>query len=223
MFLIGILAPHKYWTQFTTSEVVNVERYLVFNIVLFSTGEYRPIIKAIMAFSDPEQNIAQFNLPEGGHVADFGVGSGAYAFAAAKRVGSEGRVYAVDIQKPLLQKVKNEGLRQHIANIQILWGDVEHPGGTQLKDGSMDAVMATNILFQLGDKNAFVEEVKRVLHPKGKVLVVDWSGSFGGMGPAERDVVSKETAQKFFLDKGFTLEKEIEAGDHHYGFIFRKQ
>ena len=59
-------------------------------------------------FSDPEKNIEQFSLGKGMHVADFGTGSGFYALAAAEAVGETGRVYAIDVQKDLLEKLKKE-------------------------------------------------------------------------------------------------------------------
>ncbi|MBI2474518.1 MAG: methyltransferase domain-containing protein, partial [Candidatus Taylorbacteria bacterium] len=63
-----------------------------------------------MSFSDPSHNVEQFDLQSGMTVADFGTGSGYYAFAAAKAVGDKGKVYAIDVQKPLLEKLKREAV-----------------------------------------------------------------------------------------------------------------
>jgi tRNA A58 N-methylase Trm61 len=66
-------------------------------------------------FSDPENNIKQFALASGMMVADFGSGSGFYSMAAARAVAPSGKVFAVDIQKDLLQKLKN-GAKQNNIN-----------------------------------------------------------------------------------------------------------
>ena len=173
-------------------------------------------------FSDPEKNIAEFALASGMQVADFGSGSGFYTLAAAKAVLPSGRVFAVDIQKDLLQKLKNGAKQNHLNNVDIVWGDLEHLGGTKLRENSMDAVIAANVLFQIQNKDALSLEIKRVLRPRGRVLVVDWGGSFGGIGPAEADVISKIKMTVLFQDHGFTLDREIAAGAEHYGLIFRK-
>jgi ubiquinone/menaquinone biosynthesis C-methylase UbiE len=173
-------------------------------------------------FSDPEKNIAQLSLGEGNYVADFGSGSGFYSFAAAEAVGSTGRVYALDIQKDLLQKVKKEALARHLANIEIIWSDLDHVGGSKLRESSMDAVVLANILFQLENKDNAIQEIKRILKKGGRVLVIDWLSSFGGVGPQAKDVLSKEKSQEFFTKHGFVLDREISAGAQHYGFIFRK-
>ncbi len=173
-------------------------------------------------FSDPENNIKQFGLTSGMVVADFGSGSGFYAMAAARAVIPYGKVFAVDIQKDLLQKLKNGAKQNNLNNIDVVWGDLEHLGGTKLRENSIDAVTACNLIFQIENKDALCLEIKRILRPNGRVLVVDWSGSFGGLGPQENDVVSKDKLTSIFKDHGFILDREISAGPQHYGLIFRK-
>lgn len=194
-----------------------------------------------MAFSDPEQNISQFGLTEGMHVADLGSGSGLYARAAAGRVGNSGRVYAVDIQKELLSHIKNNTRGGNVvssgtaviapsrrsspsvSNIETIWGDIERLGGTKLRDGMLDAAIAANVLFQVEDKEQFVAEVRRILKPGGKVLVVDWHGSFGGLGPHPEHLVPEASARSLFERAGFSLERSVSAGAQHYGFVAAKR
>lgn len=173
-------------------------------------------------FSDPENNIAQFALTPGMQVADFGSGSGFYTMAIAKAVMPGGKVFAVDIQKDLLEKLKNGARQNHLNNIDIIWGDLEHLGGTKLRENSLEAITICNLFFQIENKDGLCLEAKRVLRPNGRVLVVDWSDSFGGIGPQEKDIVSKIKMAAFFQDHGFVLDREISAGAHHYGLIFRK-
>ena len=173
-------------------------------------------------FSDPEENVKQFSLGKGNHVADFGSGTGYYSFAAAEAVGEDGRVYAVDVQKDLLQRLKKESQMRHLYNVDIIWADLEHLGGTKLRESSMDSIIAANLLFQLEQKDNCIMEMKRILKRGGRVLLIDWLSSFGGMGPAAQDVLSKETAGNLFKKHGFVLDREIPAGAQHYGLIFRK-
>lgn len=173
-------------------------------------------------FSDPIHNIAQFDLQSGSRVADLGAGSGVLAIAAARAVGDAGKVYAVEVQKGLLERIKTQAKEARVNNIEALWGDIERPKGTHLKDHMVDAVIASNVLFQVEHKEGFVAEVKRILKPGGKLLLVDWTESFGGMGPHKDAVVPEKVAQDLFLKSGFVLVKKINAGAHHYGLVFRK-
>jgi ubiquinone/menaquinone biosynthesis C-methylase UbiE len=173
-------------------------------------------------FSDPEKNIEQFSLGKGTYVADLGSGAGFYSFSAAEAVGPDGRVYAVDVQKDLLQKLKKEADLRHLANIDIVWADLEHLGGTKLREASIDSAIMANVLFQLGQKDNAIMEVRRILKKGGRILLIDWLSSFGGIGPQSKDVLSKEKAVELFKKHGFTVDREISAGANHYGIIFRK-
>lgn len=173
-------------------------------------------------FSDPTKIIEQCGIQAGMEIADFGSGSGAYTFAVSKALVSTGKVYAIDINKDLLKKVKNEGVKLGLFNIEVIWGDIDKLGGTMLRDFSVDLVLLCNILFQLENKEEVIKEIKRILKPNGKVLVVDWSDSFGGLGPKPQTVVKKDSAMDMFEKAGFHMERELNAGTHHYGMIYKK-
>ena len=170
-------------------------------------------------FSTPKDNVLQLGLREGMKVADFGAGTGHYARAAAAIVGHSGRVYAIDVQEDVLKHLKLN-THAHAGAIETVWGNIESYGGTGLREHSVDAVILANILFQLEDRAAALQEVKRVLKPGGKLLVIDWAGSYGGMGPDAAQVVTEHEAEALFIEGGFHKMKSLRAGPHHYGIIF---
>jgi ubiquinone/menaquinone biosynthesis C-methylase UbiE len=155
-------------------------------------------------------------------VADIGAGSGAYALAAGMIVGTTGSVYTIDIQTELLARIRKEAEDRRLRNIETISGDAAMPGGTKLADASVDAVILSNALFQAEHELAMVVEARRILKPAGKLLLVEWSDSFGHIGPHPDHVFSAETAKELFSASGFSLEREFEAGVHHYGMIFKK-
>ena len=118
-------------------------------------------------------------------------------------------------QKKLVKKLR-------FKNIEIIWADLDHVGGTKLRENSMDAIIAANVFFQLEQKDNACTEIKRILKPGGRVLFVDWVSSFGGIGPQPQSVVPESEAKKLFEKHGFTEDRFIDAGAHHYGIIFRK-
>ena len=173
-------------------------------------------------FSDPVKNVEQCGILPGMDIADFGSGSGFYTLAAAKALISSGRVYAIDAQKDLLAKLKNNAIREGLYNVEVIWGDIEKVGGTKLKDSSIDLIFLCNVLFQVEARTNVFKEMKRILKSGGRVLMVDWSDSFGGIGPKPDMVVKKEVAADMFQKEGFHLEREISAGSHHYGLLYKK-
>ena len=174
-------------------------------------------------FSDPKQNILQLGLMPGMSVADVGAGSGFYSIAAAKAVGEKGKVYAIDVQKDLLSRLKKEAGRLRIHNIEVVWGNAEKPQGIPLRENMIDAAVVANILFHTPDRETLIYETKRLLKPNGRVLFVEWVDSFGGMGPQPEYIISPDKAKSLFEQAGFVFERRMGAGAHHYGIIFSKK
>lgn len=173
-----------------------------------------------MNFADPKSNVLQLGLREGMKVADLGAGSGHYSIAAAGAVGMDGRVYAVDVQEDLLKHLVDSAHQMGLRNVEMVWGDIERKGGTKLRDQSMDAVILSNVLFQLAEPKELIAEIKRILKPGGRLLVIDWAGAYGGMGPRPEQVVSEHAAEELFITDGFHKLKDFRAGAHHYAIVF---
>lgn len=173
-----------------------------------------------MHFSDPWANVLQMGLFDGMKVGDLGSGTGRYALAAASVVGPTGQVYAMDVQEDVLKHVRDAAHARGLRNVETVWGDLERPGGTRLRENILDALILANVLFQLESKVEAVEEAKRILRPGGKLLIVDWTGSHGGMGPAESLVVPERDAEELFIGAGFHKMKSFAGGPHHYSILF---
>lgn len=173
-------------------------------------------------FSAPEKNIEELHIVPNQIIADLGSGSGAYTIAAAKALNGTGKVYAVDVQKDLLTRLENTCKENHLGNVSFIWGDLEKAGGVKLRDQSCDVVIISNVLFQSTEKRAIISEARRILKHGGLLLLVDWTGSFNNMGPTPEQVFPEIEAQKLIESLNFTLDRTINAGNFHYGFIFKK-
>lgn len=173
-----------------------------------------------MEFEDPVANVMRLGLRPGMKVADLGAGAGHYAIPAAHAVGSEGRVYAIDVQEAMAEHMKDAAHRAGLSNLEAIWGDFEQPGGTKLRDQAIDAAILSNVLFQIERHEHMLVELKRILRPGAKFIVIDWAGSYGGLGPREEHVVTEHRAEELFISHGFHKVQGFRAGAHHYGLIF---
>lgn len=174
-------------------------------------------------FVDPVDVVAHLAPRQGDRVVDFGSGSGAYVYAAARAVGEEGRVYAVDVQKDLLVRIINEARRQGLENVDMLWTDLEIPGGTKFADNTIDLVLISNVLFQIPEKTLVLREAARIVKDTGRVALIDWTESFGGMGPHPDDVITQDMARVLIESSGLVCVQSFAPGSHHWGFVCRKQ
>lgn len=168
-----------------------------------------------------EQSVAQLELKEGMKVAEFGAGMGFYTRVLSQKVGMTGKVYAIEIQKELLNKLETELNHLNISNVEFLWADAEVKGGSMIADGSMDAVVIANVLFQAEDKVGMIDEAKRILKRTGRVLLVDHANNFNGMGSSSDLILTEESARELFEKRGFKFEKKTPADIFLFGAIFK--
>lgn len=173
-------------------------------------------------FADPQSIVTHFHLREGDVVADFGAGSGHYMDPLAKAVTHAGKVYLCEIQRPLVDTLTIRAHEKGYHQVRPLWSDIEKTRGVNLNDGVLDAALLSNTLFQLEDKRAGLREIARTVRKGGKFFIVEWSDSYGGMGPKSADIVYEENTRKLCEEVGLTFERTFPAGDHHYGLAFRK-
>jgi ubiquinone/menaquinone biosynthesis C-methylase UbiE len=175
-----------------------------------------------MDFVDPRVVVSQFHLRQGDRVGDFGTGVGHYLPPLSRLVGRDGKVFGVEIQRNLAESAADLVRKERLGNVETIWGDLEAVGGTKIKDESLDAVLFSNTLSMLEDRNTALKEASRVLRKGGKLLLIDWSDSWGGMGPAPHMLVGEALAKSLAETSGFSYERSFPAGGHHYGLAFRK-
>jgi ubiquinone/menaquinone biosynthesis C-methylase UbiE len=81
-------------------------------------------------------------------------------------------------------------------------------------------VLIPNVLFQAENKYAMIEEGVRILKSGGQLLIVDWFKD-APFGPKE-GTITPEEIKKALNGSGFSLKKELAAGDYHYALLFVK-
>jgi SAM-dependent methyltransferase len=172
-------------------------------------------------FVVPELVASHFHVRAGDLVGDFGAGTGAFVPILARKAGPTGRVFACEIDRHLVDKIGSLIQSKRLRNVDPLWCDLEAPRGIKVPDGCLDVAIVVNTLYQLINREEAIREKKRTLRSGGVLYVVDWSDSFGGVGPHPDCVVCKQLAIDLFEAAGFILEREYPAGDYHYGLAFR--
>ncbi len=173
-------------------------------------------------FCDPQKVYYQLGVKEGTKVVDLGAGTGAYTKLFAHGVGSTGAVYAIDVQKDILQRLKRDLDSKGFTNITYIWGNIEKSEGTKLANESVDFVFISNVLFQVESMDGVLSEVYRILKPRGRAAIIDWSESFNGMGPNEKQVITRGEMLRHIHEARFAFVADFDAGSHHYGIFVEK-
>lgn len=175
-----------------------------------------------MPFLQPEQALEYLDITPGMLVADFGSGSGHWAIALARRVGTGGKVFAVDVLPQALEATRSQAKLAHLYNIETIWGDLEAPGASKLKDNLLHLILLSNLISWVDEVDTVLKEAYRVLMPNGRVVVIERDSSIASSTADSHRSLPRQDAEKLMVQSGFSLEKEFSAGSYHYGLIFRK-
>ena len=163
------------------------------------------------------------DLKTGQRVADLGAGGGLFTLQAARLVGNQGEVYAVDIMKTILSDIESKSRMANLYNIKTVWSNIEILGATKIPEATLDFVFLINILFQSKSIDKMLSEAARLMKNGGKMLVIDWSDNNAKVGPHNdrrldpNNIIAQ--AEKINL----VLEQQFMAGQYHFGLIFIKQ
>jgi ubiquinone/menaquinone biosynthesis C-methylase UbiE len=154
--------------------------------------------------------------------ADLGCGTGFLTFEAAKKVGIDGIVYAVDIQPGIISVIESGKKLYGLSNIETIQANLEIPGSTKLEDDSIDYVFVATILYQVNEKNKIIDEAKRIVKPDGHILIFDWRKQNVSFGPTFNKRFGLQNAKELGVKTKLKYVKEIDAGDFHYGLLYQK-
>ena len=120
--------------------------------------------------NEAEDIMDRAGIRRGMTVADIGAGEGYYTVRLAKRVGSQGRVLAVDIVPEVIDALGQRVNRENWTNVSVKLGTPENP---KLPENSFDRIFLVHMYHEIGEPYAFLWHMRPALKPGGEVIVVD--------------------------------------------------
>lgn len=172
-------------------------------------------------FLNPVDIVAQADLQKGQVVADFGCGGGFYSLAAAKYVGDDGAVYACDIMPDRLSVTQAAAQQAGVKNVTVVQADLEKPL-RELDATSCDAVILSNILYQVSSRDALLRNAYYVLKTGGQVVTVEWKRGPSAFGPSQTVRITRDQLVDMMQKCGFRFSRDLEADGYHYAVLFTK-
>ena len=173
-------------------------------------------------FLDPVKIINGLSIDSGMSIAHFGCSSGFFTFPIAKKIGNNGKVYALDVLEQKIESIKSQAKLIGAGNIIAMHANLEERNGSKLEDNSLDWVVMVNMLFQNERRNRIIGEAKRILKLGGQILLIDWKDEELAIGPEKGVRISKKELIKMARKNGLGIIKEFEAGSFHNAFILVK-
>lgn len=150
----------------------------------------------------------------GKNVADIGAGSGWFSVRAARRVGADGTVYAVDINPEAVHYIDDRAHKEKLSNVKTILSEPDNPS---LPANSVDAVLLLKTYHEVAHPVTLLENLRASLRPGAKVGVIDRNGNGEDHGVG-REVVIHEAQEA-----GYKLAAQydfVKADNMDYFLIF---
>lgn len=172
---------------------------------------------------NPELLFQKARLQSGMHIADLGCGrTGHIVFPAVTVITDKGIIYAVDVIKDILENIKRRAVAENFLEIHTVWSNLERVGLTPIPAQTLDAGFIINVLHQSDNRHAILEEAYRLLKPKARLIVVDWSKKGLPFAPSEERYVDFSDIKNWSTLHGFAVQEEFDMGKYHHGLVLFK-
>jgi len=113
---------------------------------------------------------------------DLGCGPGESAFVLAERLGPRSEIVGVDISSPMIERARRIlAARGDLPNVSF---EVADAAEMALADSSFDLAVGHSFLYLTDRPEAVLAEVRRVLRPTGRLLLMEPNGSGSLLGAA---------------------------------------
>jgi ubiquinone/menaquinone biosynthesis C-methylase UbiE len=122
-----------------------------------------------------DEAVSRLALAPGAVVADIGAGSGVFTLPLARAV-PQGRVYAVDIDRGLVDHIARKAEEARAANVRPVLGAFTDP---QLPARDVDLAFIFDVLHHIEDRATYLRSLASYLRPGGRIAVIDFHPELG--------------------------------------------
>jgi len=168
----------------------------------------------------PDEVIRTMGLRDGSVVADLGCGTGFFARRMARAVAPRGRVYGVDIQPQMLDRMTKRLAEEGITNVVPVLGQSDDP---RLPDASLDWILLVDVYHEFQQPKPMLRKMREALKEEGRIALVEYrlEGDSAAHIRAEHRM-SVEQVLREWQPAGFRLVGRYEYLPTQHLFIFAK-
>lgn len=162
--------------------------------------------------------INQLRLRADDVVADIGCGTGHHTMRIAPRV-PRGKVFAVDIQRPMLDSVFVRSMTLGLDNIEPMLGTEMDPG---LPPAAVDKMLLVDVYHEFAYPYEMLRAMHTALKSDGRLYLVEFRGEDEAVPIKPIHKMMKDQALREFAASGFELERSWNGLPWQHLLVFRK-
>jgi ubiquinone/menaquinone biosynthesis C-methylase UbiE len=128
------------------------------------------VFKLIKLVFPYEKIIDQFGIEKGMTIVDYGCGPGNYISSVSKRLGDNGKLYAVDVHELAVKAVDKIIKKENLCNVEtVLVQDYR----CEIPNHVADLIYAMDMFHMVKQPDRFLTELHRILKSNGRLIIED--------------------------------------------------
>lgn len=169
---------------------------------------------------EPDTALDVLHIARGSTVADIGAGSGYMTMRLASRVGSDGTVYANDIQPQMLQMLQRRIDQAHVTNVVLVQGAIDDP---KLPAAAVDLELMVDVYHELSRPQEMLRGLRTALKPTGRLALLEYRKEDPAIPIKPDHKMSVREAKVEVEAEGFVLSNVDESLPRQHILIFTKR
>jgi arsenite methyltransferase len=168
-------------------------------------------------WQQPGRVLETLALPEAAAVADIGAGGGYFTERFSRWVGPAGRVYATDVQEPMLARLRERVAERGLANVEVIAAEFDDP---TLPDACCDLVFFSSVYKEIDGRVDYMRKLRPALREGGRVAILEFRSRTFGVGPPSDVRLPPEQVANELAEAGFALVESYDFLPREYFLVF---
>jgi ubiquinone/menaquinone biosynthesis C-methylase UbiE len=135
-------------------------------------------------------------------------------------VGPRGKVLAVEIQRPMLDRIAEEAKSRGLGSVEPILGTAGDP---RLPEGALDLVFIANAYHEFAEPEAILAAARRALKPDGRLVLLEYAKENSRIPISELHRMSFVEMRSEVEAGGFELIRALDFLPLQHGLVFAKR
>jgi ubiquinone/menaquinone biosynthesis C-methylase UbiE len=170
---------------------------------------------ARLAELDPKHTLTKIGFEDGMTLCDIGAGTGVFTFAAADI--SRNNIYALDISDDMINLLTSRIEERAIDNIHVAKVTSDE---LPVENNACNIAIMVTVLHEIDNKKQMLSEIKRILKPAGKLMIIEFHKIETPIGPPVDRRLSEQEVEEICSGEAFRLINSFSLGNNLYAKVF---
>jgi len=167
----------------------------------------------------PDAALDAIGIKPGMVVADVGAGTGYMSLRMATRVGPSGKVYAEDVQPPMLSRLRQNAEKAKLTNVETVLGMESDP---KLPAGALDLILLVDVYHEFSQPQKMLRRMREALKPDGRLVLLEYRKEDPNIPIRPEHKMSVQEVKIECEAEGFKLSQVLETLPRQHILILTK-